>query len=72
MTTIKLTEIPDYTITKTRYGLYESVTTSGLKMVTAPSEEACRFVTNHIHIPVLLGTFDGETSIGRKSTAVEL
>ncbi len=69
---MKLTETPDYIIEKTRYGLYESVTTSGLRMVTAPSEEACRTVTDTIHIPVLLGTFDGYTSIPRSSTAVEL
>ena len=32
-------------------------------MVTGLTEEAVRLVTNDIHIPVLMGTFDGYTSI---------
>ena len=31
-------------------------------MVTGQTEEAVREVTNTIHIPVMLGTFDGWTS----------
>lgn len=63
----KLTEPPDYTIEKSRYGLYTSITTDGVRMVTGPSEDATRWVTNEIHIPVLMGTFDGYTSIARTS-----
>lgn len=72
MTKPQLTEVPDYIIEKTRYGLYESVTTEGLRMVTALTEDACRQITNEVHIPVLMGTFDGYTSTPRTSTAVEL
>ena len=31
---MKYTEAPDFTIEKSRFGLYTSVTTDGLKMVT--------------------------------------
>ena len=61
----KLTEAPDYTIEKSRFGLYTSVTTDGIAMVTGLTPEAVRLVTNDIHIPVLMGTFDGYTSIAR-------
>ena len=71
-TMAKKKEAPNYIIEKTRYGLYESVTTDGQRMVTALTEDACRQITNDIHIPVMLGTFDGYTSVGRNSTAVEL
>ena len=64
---MKYTEAPDFTIEKSRFGLYTSVTTDGLKMVTGLTEEGVRFVTNHIHIPVMLGTFDGWTSEPRSS-----
>ena len=51
-----------YTIEQSRYGLYTSVLTDGTKMTTALTEEACRFVTDNIHIPVMKGTFTGRTS----------
>jgi len=52
----------DYTIEKSRYGLYTSVLADGTKMTTALTEEACRFVTDNIRIPVMKGEFDGFTS----------
>ena len=57
----------EYTITKSRYGLYTSVLTDGTRMTTAMTEEACREVTDSIHIPVMQGTFDGYTSVARSS-----
>ena len=63
----KLTEPPDYTIEPSRFGLYTSITTDGVRMVTGLTEDAVRRVTNEIHIPVLMGTFDGYTSIPRSS-----
>jgi len=68
----KIKKAPTYTIEKSRFGLYTSVTDKGERMVTALTEEACRLVTDDIHIPVMLGTFDGFTSTPRLSTAVEL
>ena len=64
---MKYTEPPDFTIEKSRFGLYTSVTTDGHRMVTGPTEEAVRYVTNEIHIPVMLGTYDGWTSVPRSS-----
>ena len=52
----------DYTIVKSRYGLYTSVLTDGTKLTTALTEEACRFVTDEIRIPVMKGVFDGYQS----------
>ena len=52
----------DYTIEKSRFGLYTSVLADGTKMTTALTEEACRYVTDHIRIPVIKGEFDGYTS----------
>jgi hypothetical protein len=52
----------DYTIEKSRFGLYTSVLSDGTKMTTAMTEEACRFVTDHIRIPVMKGEFDGYQS----------
>lgn len=63
----KLTEPPDYTIEKSRFGLYTSITTDGVRMVTGLTEDAVRKITNEIHIPVLMGTFDGYTSVPRSS-----
>ena len=57
-----------FTIEKSRYGLYTSVLTDGTRMVTGPTEDACRWVTDNIHIPVLEGTFKGFTSVPRSST----
>ena len=51
-----------YTIEKSRYGLYTSVLKDGTKMTTALTEDACRFVTDNIRIPVLRGEYDGTTS----------
>ena len=58
----------DYTIIKSRFGLYTSVLTDGTKMVTGATEEACRFCTDHIHIPSLKGEFKGWTSEPRSAT----
>ena len=63
MTDSKIT----YEITKSRYGLYTSVQTDGTRMTTAMTEDACRWVTDNIHIPVLEGTFKGITSIARSA-----
>lgn len=52
----------EYTIEKSRFGLYTSVLKDGTKMTTAMTEEACRFVTDNIRIPVMKGTFGGWTS----------
>ena len=51
-----------YTIEKSRYGLYTSVLKDGTQMTTALTEDACRFVTDNIRIPVLRGEYDGVTS----------
>ena len=52
-----------YHIEQSRYGLYTSVLTKcGTKMTTALTEEACRFVTEEIRIPVMRGEWDGPTS----------
>ena len=60
-------ETYDYTIQRSRFGLYTSVLTSGERLVTGPTEDACRWCTDNIHIPVLKGTFDGYTSSPRNS-----
>ena len=52
----------EYTIEKSRFGLYTSVLLDGTKMTTASTEEACKYVTDHIRIPVMKGEFDGFTS----------
>jgi len=52
-----------YTIKKSRYGLYTSYDKDDTPMTTALTEEACRFVTDNIRIPVLQGTWDGETAV---------
>ena len=56
-----------FTIEKSRYGLYTSVAEDGTRMVTAMTEDACNWVTENIHIPVLEGTFKGYTSVARSS-----
>ena len=58
----------DYTIEKSRFGLYTSITADGTRMVTGPTEDAVRYVTDEIHIPVMNGTFDGYTSKPRQGT----
>ena len=65
--TINMTKY-DYTVTESRFGLFTSVLTDGTKMVTAATEDACRFVTDHIHIPCLKGEFKGYTSVPRSAT----
>ena len=54
-----------YTIQKTRFGMYKSVDADGNDMVFGLTEDAVDWVTMNIHIPVLQGTFDGETSVSR-------
>ena len=57
-----------YEIVRSRYGLYTSVLTTGEHMVTGLTEDACRWCTDNIHIPVLKGTYEGYTSIARSAT----
>ena len=52
-----------YTIEQSRFGLYTSVFEDGTRGTTALTEEACRFVTENIRIPVLQGTYDGPESV---------
>jgi hypothetical protein len=56
-----------FTIQKSRYGLYTSVFDDGTKGTTALTEDACNFVTVNIRIPVIQGTWDGETSVMGKA-----
>ena len=51
-----------YTIEQSRYGLYTSILSDGTKMTTALTEDACRFVTDNIRIPVMKGEYDGFSS----------
>ena len=51
-----------YEIVKSRYGLYTSVFADGTRGTTALTEDACRFVTDNIRIPVMRGEYDGPTS----------
>lgn len=63
-----MTENYEYTVEESRYGLFTSIRISdGTSMVTGLTEEACRLVTDTIHIPVLKGTYDGWTSTPRSS-----
>ena len=55
-----------YTIEQTRMGLYVSIDDKGNRMVTGLTEDAVKYVTDNIHIPVLQGTFDGYTSTPRR------
>ena len=55
----------DFTIEKSRFGLYTSVDSDGNRMVTGLTPEAVDFCTRHIHLPVRDGTFDGYTSEAR-------
>ena len=56
----------EYRIEKSRFGLYTSIRTDNdERMVTGPTEEAVRTVTEDIHIPVLNDCFDGYTSVSR-------
>ena len=58
----------EYTIKESRFGLFTSYLEDGTGMVTAATEEACRFVTDNIHIPSLKGEFKGWTSEPRSAT----
>ena len=58
---------PKYNIVKNRFGTYTSVTTDGERMVTGLTEEGVKYCTDMIHIPVMLGTFEGTTSKPRSS-----
>ena len=60
-----ITKAPEYTIVKNRFGTFTSVTTDGERMVTGLTEDGVRYCTDMIHIPVMLGTFDGYTSTPR-------
>ena len=68
MTTTYSAQEIEFTVEKSRYGLYTSVATDGERMITGPTEEACVQMTQDIFIPVKLGTFDGYTSTPRSST----
>jgi len=57
----------EYTIEESRFGLFTSVLTDGTRMVTGMTEEAVRYCTDNIHIPVMQGTFDGWTSAPKVS-----
>lgn len=57
-----------YEIVKSRYGLYTSVFADGTPGTTALTEDACRFVTDNIRIPVMRGEWDGTTSTLGKAT----
>ncbi len=61
---------PEYTIVKNRFGTFTSVTTDGERMVTGLTEEGVKYCTDMIHIPVMLGTFDGTTSEPRSSVVL--
>jgi len=52
----------EYTITKSRFGLYTSIKADGTRMVTGETEDGVRWITDNIHLPVEEGTYDGWTS----------
>ena len=58
----------DFDITESRFGLFTSVKTDGTNMITAMTEDACLRATKDVHIPVLLGCFEGYTSEPRSGT----
>ena len=66
--TLTADELAKFTIEKSRFGLFTSIAPDGTRMVTGMTEDACRWVTVNIHIPVLLGTFDGYSSEARSAT----
>ena len=51
-----------YEIVQSRYGLYTSVFADGTRGTTALTEDACRYVTDNIRIPVMRGEWYGDTS----------
>ena len=56
-----------YEIIKSRYGLFTSVFADGTCGTTALTEDACRYVTDNIRIPVMRGEWDGPTSVMGKA-----
>lgn len=62
-----MNNMDEYTIEKSRFGLYTSIKTDGTRMVTGLTEKAVRWVTDNIHLPVEQGTYDGWTSKPRSS-----
>ena len=64
---IETNNMEEYTIEKSRFGLYTSIKTDGTRMVSGLTEEAVRWVTDNIHLPVEQGTYDGWTSKPRSS-----
>lgn len=56
--------LSSYTVKESRFTLFTSYKPDGEAMVTAATEEACRFATENIHIPSMFGTFRGGTSVG--------
>ena len=58
----------DYTIEESRFGLFISSKTDGTEMVTSGTLDDCIRATNDVHIPVLLGCFEGYTSEPRSGT----
>ena len=56
-----------YEVVETRYGLFTSVFKDGTQGTTALTEDACRWVTDNIRIPVMRGEFDGTTSVMGKA-----
>lgn len=57
----------NYSIEKSRFGLFTSVLTDGTRMVTGMTEDDVRIITDDVHIPVMKGEFDGYTSKPRTS-----
>ena len=64
---IETNNMVEYKIEKSRFGLYTSIKTDGTRMVSGLTEEAVRWVTDNIHLPVEQGTYDGWTSKPRSS-----
>jgi len=63
----------DFDIRKSRFGLYTSYRVdNGEAMSTAGDLDACYIATTQIHIPSVLGTFEGYVSTPRKSAVVDL
>lgn len=57
----------NYSIEKSRFGLFTSILTDGTRMVTGMTEDDVRIITDDVHIPVMKGEFDGYTSKPRTS-----
>jgi len=57
----------NYSIEKSRFGLFTSILTDGTRMVTGMTEDDVRIITDDVHIPVMKGEFNGYTSKPRTS-----